>query len=176
MNQSGEHGTLFTTGLQQFKPSSLWFTTGSNHAQGQNTHLSLEQSQEHKGDKKQDEKQPERRPGAGGSLQSTSLTLLLAHFRQMIGDYLQRGGHNSAFLLSLSPCKTTPLLYFLGLFHLKQTSQAPLIDIPEANTMRQVRLPVNKHRSSLPAWSTQLLIATTTATVKEIHPQELITA
>ena len=100
-------------------------------------YLSLEQSQEHKGDKKQDEKQPERRPGAGGSLKSTPLMLLLAHFSQMIGDYLQRGGHNSAFLLSLSPCKTTPLLYFLGLFHLKQTSQAPLIDIPEANTMRQ---------------------------------------
>lgn len=68
MNQSGEHGTLFTTGLQQFKPSSLWFTTGSNHAQGQNTHLSLEQSQEHKGDKKQDEKQP------GGDLEQEALS------------------------------------------------------------------------------------------------------
>lgn len=39
--------------------STLWFTTGSNHAQGQNAHPSLQQSQEHNGDKKQDETQPD---------------------------------------------------------------------------------------------------------------------
>lgn len=136
MKQSEERGTLLTTGRQQIKPSSLWFTAGSNNALGQNTHPSLKQSQEHRGNEKQDKKKPERGPAERGSLQSTSRAELTTYSSYAMGDYLQKYRQSSASLLSLSPPTITTLLHFLGLSSLEpleMSFQVPFVDAPEAN-------------------------------------------